>query len=130
MIVDTSALVAIAAREEDADIFERAVAEGECAISSVSYLEASIVLTARYGPQALAQFDLWLETSEIDMVDFTAEHARLARAAYAAFGKGRHRAGLNFGDCAAYALAAATDRSLLYKGEDFSKTDIPSANRP
>ena len=130
MIVNTSALVAIAAREEDADVFERAVAEGECAISSVSYLEVSIVLTARYGPQALAQFDLWLETSEIEVVDFTAEHARLARAAYATFGKGRHRAGLNFGDCAAYALAAATDRTLLYKGEDFSKTDVRSANRP
>ncbi|MGH7707938.1 MAG: type II toxin-antitoxin system VapC family toxin [Vulcanimicrobiaceae bacterium] len=132
MIVDTSAVVAILNDEPDRDRFENAIAAAECEMSSVSYLEASIVLLHRRGEAALAPLDAWIESAGIEIVPFTPAQARLARNAYARYGKGRHRAALNFGDCAAYALAVDRDDELLYQGEDFALTDIqmPSAPQP
>lgn len=124
MILDTSAVIAILENEPDRKRFEELIASSECKMSSVSYLEASIVLLHRRGEEALASMDTWIESAEIELVPFTPAHARLARNAYARFGKGRHRAGLNFGDCAAYALAMDRDDTLLYQGNDFIHTDI------
>lgn len=130
MTLDTSAVLAILEGEPEAAAFERLAAMSEqCQISSVSYLEASIVLFHRRGSQAISALDLLLEALEADIVPFTSHQARVARHAYAAYGKGLHRAGLNFGDCAAYALAVDSDDSLLFKGQDFNKTDVRPAFR-
>jgi ribonuclease VapC len=126
--IDTSAVVAIMLDEPEREAFGAAIAAApKRRISSVSYCEAAIVLSARRGEAAVAELDLWIEAADIEIAPFTAEHARIARRAYAVFGKGRHLAGLNFGDCASYALAAAGDESLLFKGNDFLQTDIRSA---
>jgi ribonuclease VapC len=130
VIVDTSAVVAILNDEPDRARLETVVASNRCELSSVSYLEASIVLMHRRGEEALAALDAWIEGAGIEIVPFAAAHARLARTAYARYGKGRHPAGLNFGDCAAYALATDRDDELLYQGDDFTLTDVrasPSA---
>ena len=124
MTVDTSAIVAILNDEADSDRLEGIVAQNECTMSSVSYLEASIVLMHRRGEEALAALDAWIEGAGIEIAPFTPAHARLARTAYARYGKGRHRAGLNFGDCASYALATDRGDGLLYQGDDFSFTDV------
>ena len=115
--------------EPERDAFRAAIADAPTRrISSVSFYEASVALFARRGEQAVAELDLWIEAADIEIAAFTAEHARIARRAYAVFGKGRHPAGLNFGDCASYALAAASDEPLLFKGNDFSQTDIRLAD--
>jgi len=125
LTIDTSAALAIQLDEPERAVFEKAIADAPTRrISSVSVYEASIVLSVRRGEPAVAELDLWIEAADIEIVPFTAEHARIARRAYAAFGKGRHPAGLNFGDCASYALAAASDEPLLFKGSDFSQTDV------
>ncbi|MBC5799582.1 MAG: type II toxin-antitoxin system VapC family toxin [Candidatus Eremiobacteraeota bacterium] len=124
MIVDTSAVVAILNEENERDRFELAIASADCELSSVSYLEASIVLLHRRGEETLASLDTWIESAGIAVTPFTPSQARLARSAYARYGKGRHRAGLNFGDCAAYALAMDRDDDLLYQGDDFARTDV------
>lgn len=127
MTIDSSAIVAILNDEPERERFEECVAANQCRLSSFSYLEASIVLLSRRGEGALAALDTWIESAGIDIVPFTAAHARLARNAYALFGKGRHRAGLNFEDCASYALAVECDDTLLYQGDDFSHTDVQKA---
>jgi ribonuclease VapC len=127
VILDTSAIVAILTGEGDAERLERMVVRERCRMSSVTHLETSIVLTMRHGPQALVRFDLWLEAGDIEVLPFTPEHARIARAAYDTFGKGRHPAGLNFGDCASYALAISLGEPLLFKGNDFAQTDVERA---
>jgi len=124
VIVDTSAVVAILNDESERDRLERAIAASDCEFSSVSYLEASIVLLHRRGEQALASLDTWIESAGIRIAPFTPVQARLARNAYARYGKGRHSAGLNFGDCAVYALAMDRDDDLLYQGDDFARTDV------
>ena len=124
MIVDTSAVIAILNDEQERERFENSIASDDCELSSVSYLEASIVLLHRRGEEALASLDTWIESSGIQIIPFTAAQARLARNAYARYGKGRHRAGLNFGDCVTYALAMDRDDDLLYQGNDFTYTDI------
>jgi ribonuclease VapC len=86
-----------------------------------------MVIEGQLGPEALRQCDMFLRRAEIVIESVTVEHAYLARQGFLDFGKGRHPAGLNFGDCFAYALAKASDEPLLYKGQDFSKTDIRSA---
>jgi ribonuclease VapC len=126
MILDTSIVVAVLENEPERKRFEELIAAKECAMSSVSYLEASIVLLHRRGEAALASLDTWLESAGVDVVPFTAVQARLARNAYARFGKGRHRAALNFSDCAVSALATDRADSLLYKGHDFGCTDLSS----
>lgn len=124
MIVDTSAVVAVLNDEPDRGRFEEAIAGSECKMSSISFLEASIVMMCRRGEESLAAMDAWIEAAAIDVVPFTPAQARIARNAYARFGKGRHPAALNFGDCASYALAIDRDEYLLFAGREFSLTDV------
>ena len=128
MIVDSSALLAILYREPDAARFEQAIATTpNCRISVANALEASIVVEGRGGVAAADELDAFLETTGIELAPVTAEHFVAARRAWRRFGKGNHPAALNFGDCFAYALAEATGEPLLFKGDDFARTDIVSA---
>ena len=95
-------------------------------MSAASFVEASIVIECRYGYEGLRDFDLLIATASIGLVPVDAEQAKLARYAFREYGKGRHPAKLNFGDCFSYALAKARDEVLLFKGDDFSRTDIKS----
>ena len=125
MIVDSSALVAILTSESDADLLEDAlIASPSRQISAVTYVEASIVMDSRNSPTLSNALDNFLQISEIGIEPVTVQQARVARQAYRDYGKGRHRAGLNFGDCFAYALAKEKGESLLFKGDDFRKTDV------
>lgn len=129
MVVDTSATVAILRMEAEADVFLLAISRADpCFMSAVSVEEASLVLAGRRGgPEAWDELDAFLERSEIQVVPFDRGLARLARNAFIRFGKGRHGAALNLGDCASYALAKERDLPLLFKGNDFAKTDIAPA---
>jgi ribonuclease VapC len=128
MIVDTSALSAIFFGEPEGDVYIRLIHEADrCRMSAANFVELSMVIEGQLGPEALRQCDMFLRRAEIVIESVTVEHAYLALQGFLDFGKGRHPAGLNFGDCFAYALAKASDEPLLYKGQDFSKTDIRSA---
>lgn len=128
MIVDTSALSAIFFGEPEGDVFVRLIHEADrCRMSAANFVELSMVIEGQLGPEALRQCDMFLRRAEIVIESVTVEHAYLALQGFLDFGQGRHPAGLNFGDCFAYALAKASDEPLLYKGQDFSKTDIKSA---
>jgi ribonuclease VapC len=128
MIVDTSALLAVLFDEPDAARFAEAIAAADpCRISAATLAEAAIVVDMQAGTAGGRQFDNFLRRAGIAVEPVTAEQAHLARQAYFDFGKGRHPAGLNFGDCFAYALAKALDEPLLFKGEDFAKTDLTPA---
>jgi ribonuclease VapC len=125
MVIDTSALVAVLEDEPAASRLSVALdAATEVRISAATVVEAGIVVEARRGELGGRELDLLLQRLQADVVSVTAEHAALARDAYRRFGKGRHRAGLNFGDCFAYALAIAVGDSLLFVGEDFAHTDL------
>ena len=129
MIVDSSALIAILAGEPDAeelnDVLSGAVRP---ALSVANYLEAAIVLDRHPARRAGEKLDRYLVTGQVELADVTESQARIARAAYRNFGRGTgDPAGLNFGDCFAYALAIDRDESLLYKGNDFKHTDVRSA---
>ncbi len=127
MILDTSALIAILFGEPEADDFTRLISDADrCLISAGSFLELSIVIERQTGPEVERQRDIFFRRAGIIVEPFTVEQAHVARQAFHDFGKGRHAAGLNFGDCFAYALARVADEPLLYKGEDFKKTDIVS----
>lgn len=93
-------------------------------MSAVSFLEASIVLQSRKGDEGVRQRDNLAAAADLSIISFDRDQAMAARAAFANFGKGRHKANLNFGDCAAYALAATMGASLLFKGDDFASTGI------
>jgi ribonuclease VapC len=128
MILDTSALVAVLFGEPEADAFTRLIHDAErCLISSGSFLELSIVIERQAGPEAARQCDMFFRRAGIIIEPFTVEQAHIARQAFHDFGKGRHRAGLNFGDCFAYALSKVTGEPLLFKGNDFRKTDVAGA---
>ncbi len=128
MIVDTSALVAILYREPEAPAFVQLIHDaGDIRMSVANYIKLSIVVEIQLGPHGLRQADAFLRRAGIIIEPVTAEHGELARQAFLDFGKGRHKAGLNFGDCFAYALAKATGEPLLFKGNDFSQTDIKAA---
>ena len=128
MIIDTSALVAILAGEADASRYAQVIeADATPRIGAAALLEASIVLTRWYGDDALAALDAFTREAGAEVIAFDLPQLRAAQAAYLRFGKGRHPAGLNFGDCMSYALAQASGEPLLYKGHDFSQTDIESA---
>ena len=128
MIVDTSAVLAVLFGEPDAERYERAIAgASRCRMSVANFLEATIVLESRSGPASGHELDFLLERGPIKLEPVTPEQAQGARRAWRRFGKGNHPAGLNFGDCFAYALAEATREPLLFKGEDFALTDIESA---
>ena len=128
MIVDTSAVLAVLFAEPDAGRYERAIAgASRCRMSVASLLEAAIVLESRTGAAAGHELDLFLERAPIELAPVTPDHAQAARRAWRRFGRGNHPAGLNFGDCFAYALAEATREPLLFKGRDFALTDIEAA---
>ncbi|MGO4568782.1 type II toxin-antitoxin system VapC family toxin [Rhizobium sp. 2YAF20] len=128
MILDTSALVAILYREaETVDFVERIRAAETCQMSVANYVELSIIVESQLGPDGMRQAEAFFRRAGIIIEPVTIEHGELARQAFLDFGKGRHKAGLNFGDCFAYALAKATGEPLLFKGNDFSQTDIKAA---
>jgi ribonuclease VapC len=125
VIVDSSALLAILLCEPGAEVFDVAiVAALEPRISAPTFVEVSIVLESRTGAQGVLLWESMLRESLITIEPFTVEHAFLARQAFSEYGKGRHPAGPNFGDCFSYALAKATGEPLLFKGGDFRKTDV------
>ena len=127
MIVDTSAILAVLFQEPDAAHYAKMIAETpHCRLSVASLLEASIVLQAR-GGMVDTELDLFIEKANIELVPFSLEQASAARDAWRQFGKGHHPAGLNFGDCFAYALAHTSGEPLLFKGDDFARTDIRAA---
>ena len=131
MIVDTSALVAILKSEPEARSFRDRLRDASepVTISSASLLEASIVIDGGKDAILSAQLDEIISDFAIIVAPFTEGQSRLAREAYRQYGKGSgHKAQLNFGDCFAYALAIDTDQPLLFKGEDFSKTDVKIAS--
>ena len=128
MVIDTSAIAAIALDEPEAPAFERRIADDSVRlISAATVLETAIVLESRLGERGGAEFDLWLHKAGVEIAAVDADQADHARRAWRRYGKGRHPAGLNFGDCFAYALAASTQEPLLFKGDDFSRTDIQAA---
>jgi ribonuclease VapC len=130
MVVDTSALLAIFLGEKERSSFLDLIDEaGHPLISSPNVLETGIVLEARRGESAGREFDLFLHDAKFEVVAADWEQAEIARVAWRKFGKGRHRAGLNFGDCFAYALAKVTGEPLLFKGDDFVHTDIAAVHR-
>lgn len=125
MVLDSSALIAILQSEPEADrLLEAFDRHPERRISAATLLEASIVLTARFGEAADRELDVLLHTAGVDVVSVTVEQTELARAAWKQFGKGRHPAGLNFGDCFSYALAVSLGAPLLFTGQDFPQTDV------
>lgn len=131
MILDTSAMVAILYREPEAAEFTRIIHDADvCRISVANYVELSMVVESQLGPEAGRQAEAFLRRAGIVIEPITVAHGEIARQAFLDFGKGRHKAGLNFGDCFAYALAKATGEPLLFKGEDFGKTDIQPAGKP
>lgn len=128
IVVDTSALIAILDREPDAALYAEAIAEADAPlISAATLLELHIVMLNRHGGRAAQLVDRLIQDAGFQIEHFTAQHLELAREAYARYGKGRNSAGLNYGDCFSYALAKATGLPLLFKGEDFSKTDLVPA---
>ena len=127
MIVDTSAILAVLFDETDAERFATVIAEARCRMSMASFLEAALVVEGRAGLAGGHELDLFIERAAIELVPVSVEHAQAARRAWQRFGKGNHPAGLNFGDCFAYALSEVTGEPLLYKGEDFALTDVESA---
>jgi len=128
MILDTSPLVAILAKESDSGRFIDAISRApRCRISAGNFIELSIVIEGQFGLEVLRQCDALIRRVGILIEPVTIEQAHAARQAFNDFGKGRHPAALNFGDCFAYALAKVTGEPLLFMGEDFKKTDIVSA---
>ena len=128
MIVDTSAVLAVLFAEPDSERFERALAEASrCRMSMANFVETAIVLENRAGAEGGYELDLFLKTAPIELEPVTVEHAIAARRAWRRFGRGNHPAGLNFGDCFAYALAFVTGEPLLFKGGDFAQTDLEAA---
>jgi len=128
MILDTSALVAVLFGEPEADLYIQLIRDAErCRISAGSFLELAIVLERQAGPGIERQCDMFFRRAGIIIEPFTEEQALAARQAFTDFGKGRHAAALNFGDCFAYALAKVTGEPLLFKGMDFKKTDLKAA---
>lgn len=125
MVIDTSALIAVLFGEPEAESFARALAaDPKKLLSAFNALESGIVVEARKGEAGGRELDLLLHHAHIEIVAINAEQVELARSAWRNFGKGNHPAGLNIGDCCAYALAKYSGEPLLFKGSDFSKTDV------
>jgi ribonuclease VapC len=125
MVIDTSAIVAILLNEPERDSFRSAIenASRRPLLSSMTLLEASLVVGGQRGVRMLAVLDALVEET-MDVIALDEATVRVARDAFMRYGKGRHPAGLNFGDCASYALAKTRGRRLLFKGNDFAQTDI------
>ncbi len=129
IVIDTSALLAILRREPEADRFLQIIAEADgCLLSAVSFLEASMVLAGRTGDAtSWTELDALIARAGIEVVALDAALGEGARRAFLSHGRGRHPAALNLGDCASYALAKARGLPLLFKGDDFAKTDLRGA---
>lgn len=128
MIIDTSAILAILFAEDDAARYADAIAAAPLRLmSAANYLEAGIIVDNQTNATAGRQLDALITKASIQVEPVTREQADLARQAYLDFGKGNHPARLNFGDCFAYALAKSRSLPLLFKGEDFSRTDVMAA---
>jgi ribonuclease VapC len=128
MVLDTSALLAILQDEPERRAFNEAIeAAGSRLLSVASYVETSMVIESRHGAEGLRDLDLVVDRAQIELVAVDVEQGRVACRAFSRFGKGRHPAGLNYGDCFAYALASTRAEPLLFKGDDFSATDVTPA---
>jgi len=125
VVIDTSALIALLSMEAEAARLATALeSDPNRLISAASIVEAGLVVESRYGAAGGRELDLLIAKSGLSIEPVTAEQAEIAREAWRRYGKGRHSASLNFGDCFSYALAKATGEPLLFKGDDFPKTDI------
>ena len=125
MILDTSAILAIVFREPEQDEFLRKIGAAPIVgVGAPTLVETGIVLAARLGERGFRSLSLMVERAGIVVISFDPPHFHLAIGAWLRFGRGRHPAGLNFGDCLAYATARLAGRPLLCKGDDFSKTDL------
>ena len=128
MILDTSAMVAILYREPEAVAFAQLIHDADtCRMSVASLIELTMVIESQLGSDGMRQAEAFLRRAGVTIEPVTIVQGELARQAFLDFGKGRHRAGLNFGDCFSYALAKATGEPLLFKGNDFGQTDIKAA---
>ena len=128
MIIDTSAIVAILFNEADAKVYAEAISRAiSCRISAATFVETAIVVEAQTRNNGSRQLDAFIRRAGITIEPVTEEQAFIARQAFTDFGKGRHPAGLNYGDCFSYALSKASGESLLFKGKDFAKTDLSAA---
>jgi ribonuclease VapC len=125
MIIDSSALLAIVLDEPEREAYVNLIeAAPRRLISAASFVESAIVISSRRGELAVSRLRMFLERAVVEIAGVDAEQAEAAIDAFRRFGKGRHPANLNFGDCFAYALAAVTGEPLLYKGDDFDRTDV------
>ncbi|MGN8114818.1 type II toxin-antitoxin system VapC family toxin [Labrys sp. 22185] len=125
MILDTSAVVAILYRKPEAAAYVQRIHDAEiCRISVASYVELSMVIENQLGSEGMRQAEAFFRRAGIVVEPVTIDQGELARQAFLDFGKGRHKAGLNFGDCFSYALAKAMGEPLLFKGNDFGQTDV------
>jgi ribonuclease VapC len=125
MVIDTSVMIAILMGEPEAEVLARTlISEEKRLMSAFSVLEAGIVVETRKGEAGGRELDLLLHRAAVEIIPFTPEQQKIALSAWRKYGKGHHPAGLNIGDCCSYALARYTDQPLLYKGDDFLKTDI------
>ena len=128
MVIDSSAVVAILFGEPDERTYDDAIAAAAIRlISAVTRVELTFVIEGRKGNEGRARLDRFFDLTETEIVPVTPQQALIACGAFRRFGKGRHRANLNIGDCFAYALASATGHPLLFKGNDFTHTDIRPA---
>lgn len=127
MVLDTSAIVAILFDEPERRRFDEAIeAHSRRLISAVTLVEATMVIERRHGAPGGLRLERFIRAAELEIISVTPEQAILACAAFRRYGRGRHPAGLNLGDCFAYALAKASGEPLLYKGNDFAQTDVAS----
>jgi len=125
MVIDTSAVLAVLQNEPERRAFNEAIEAAERrAMSTATFVETSIVIEARYGADGLRDLDLFIAKAGIDLVPVDVEQANAARRAFSEYGRGRHPAGLNYGDCFSYALAKVLGAPLLFKGDDFVRTDV------
>lgn len=125
MVIDSSALIAILSNEIDAPALVKAITTDSVRLMSVaSLLETAIVIESRHGLAGGDKLDEFIRVAQIAIQPVTTEQVRIARLAFRFYGKGRHPAALNFGDCFTYALAKFCDEPLLFKGNDFSQTDV------
>lgn len=125
MVIDTSALVAILQGEPERRAFIEAIESADARRMSVAtFVEISVVVEARHGAEGLRNLDRFISRAGIELVALDAEQGQMARFAFSRFGKGRHRAALNYGDCFSYALAMVIGEPLLCKGEDFVHSDV------
>jgi ribonuclease VapC len=125
MVLDTSAILAILQDEPERRKFNEAIEAAETRwLSTASVVECSMILESRYGADGVRDLDLFIAKAQVTLVPVDQEQADLARRAFRKYGKGRHPAGLNFGDCFSYALSQALNEPLLFKGNDFNQTDI------